>query len=100
MAPPRSIKEIAARQLLQYGIPLALTGAVGILGGQLDRIVVTSNFSPADYAVYAIGAAQVPLLYLVRQPVKNVRVRALSARFEAGTTCPEPRLSGRNRCGS
>ena len=83
MAPPRSVKEIAARRLLQYGIPLALTGAVGILGGQLDRIVVTSNFSAADYSVYAIGAAQVPLLYLVRQPVNNVLVRALSARFEA-----------------
>ena len=83
MTPPRSIKEIGAKQLLQYGIPLALTGAVGILGGQLDRIVVTSNFSAADYAVYVIGAAQVPLLYLVRQPVNNVLVRALSARFDA-----------------
>jgi len=83
MSPPRSIKEIGAKPLLQYGMPLALTGAVGILGGQLDRIVVTSNFSAADYAVYVIGAAQVPLLYLVRQPVNNVLVRALSARFEA-----------------
>ena len=84
ITPPRSVKEIAVTPLLRYGIPLALTGAVGILGGQLDRIVVTSKFSAADYAVYAIGAAQVPLLYLVRQPVNNVLVRALSARFDAG----------------
>lgn len=92
MSPPRALNEIAARRLLQYGIPLALTGAVGILGGQLDRIVVTSNFSAADYSVYAIGAAQVPLLYLVRQPVNNVLVRALSARFEADDLSGAARL--------
>jgi O-antigen/teichoic acid export membrane protein len=89
---PRSIKDVAAKRLLGYGIPLALTGAVGILGGQLDRVVVTSNFSPADYSVYAIGAAQVPLLYLVRQPVNNVLIRALSARFEADDLSGAARL--------
>jgi O-antigen/teichoic acid export membrane protein len=92
MALPQSIKDVAAKRLLGYGIPLALTGAVGILGGQLDRIVVTSNFSPADYSVYAIGAAQVPLLYLVRQPVNNVLIRALSARFEADDLSGAARL--------
>ena len=81
---PRSVRELRWRRLLLYGIPLALTGVVSMLGFQLDRLVVARNFSPERFAVYAVGAIEVPLAILVRQSINSVLVPAMSERHGAG----------------
>lgn len=81
--PPR-LTEVRSRRLLGYGLPLALTAVVSMLGFQLDRFVVSANFNAADFAVYAVGAVEVPLATLVRQSVNSVLVPAMSERHAAG----------------
>ena len=84
LEPPRPLASIRWRRLLGYGFPLALTAVVGMLGFQLDRFVVSANFAPAVFAVYAVGAIEVPIATLIRQSVNSVLVPAMSERHAAG----------------
>jgi O-antigen/teichoic acid export membrane protein len=72
------------REILVYGLPLALTGVAGTLGFQLDRIVVGSQFSPATFAIYALGAVEIPIGLLIGQAVTNVLVPILTLRWRDG----------------
>jgi len=69
---------IAWRPLLAYGLPLALTQLAGRLAFQIDRLVVSARYTPAQFAVYAIGAVDIPIAVVVQQAVNSVLVPALS----------------------
>jgi O-antigen/teichoic acid export membrane protein len=72
------------RALLRYGLPLALTGLAGKFAFQFDRLVVSRNFSAATYAVYVVGAVELPLTVIVQQSVNSVLVPALTRHYRAG----------------
>jgi O-antigen/teichoic acid export membrane protein len=72
------------RRLLAYGLPLALTGLAGRLAWQFDRIVVSRQFSAALFAVYSVGAVELPLTSIVQQSVNAVMVPALTRHYAAG----------------
>jgi O-antigen/teichoic acid export membrane protein len=72
------------RKFLAYGIPLALTGLAGILGFQFDRVVVSARFTPADYAIYAVGAVELPVTLIVQQSINSVLLPALAVRYRDG----------------
>jgi O-antigen/teichoic acid export membrane protein len=70
--------------LLGYGVPLALTGLAGRLAWQFDRLVVSRRFSAAEFAVYAIGAVELPITAIIQQSVNAVLVPALARLYAAG----------------
>ena len=72
------------RMLLAYGLPLALTGLAGRLAWQFDRVVVSRQFSAALFAVYSIGAVELPLTTVVQQSVNAVLVPALTRHYAVG----------------
>ncbi len=72
------------RRMLSYGLPLAATGLAGTLGYQFDRIVVGASFSPQEFAVYALGAVEVPLGLLIAAAVSNVLVPRLTILWRDG----------------
>lgn len=76
--------DAGARALLRYGVPLALTGVVGQLAFQFDRLVVSHEFSAALFAVYVVGAVELPLAAVVQQSVSSVLVPALARAYAAG----------------
>ena len=71
-------------ELFTYGGPLALTGLAGMMGYQFDRVVVGSSFQPRQFAVYALGAIEVPAGILLAAAVSNVLVPELATRWRAG----------------
>jgi O-antigen/teichoic acid export membrane protein len=72
------------RGLMGYGIPLALTHLATKVAFQFDRVVVSAMFTPALFAVYAIGAVEIPLAVLVQQAINSVLVPGLAARHRDG----------------
>lgn len=57
---------------LGYAIPLWMTSIVGVVGGMLDRAIVAGAFTPADFAVYSVGAFAVPLDVIFQASVADV----------------------------
>jgi O-antigen/teichoic acid export membrane protein len=80
-------RAIAWRPLLAYGLPLALTQLAGRLGFQIDRLVVSARYTPAEFAIYAVGAVDIPIAVVVQQAVNSVLVPAL-ARLHAEGDVP------------
>ena len=70
--------------LLRYGFPLALTGLAGMFAFQFDRLVVSRNFTSTLYAVYAVGAVELPLSVIVQQAVNAVLAPAMTRHYAAG----------------
>jgi O-antigen/teichoic acid export membrane protein len=69
---------------LWYSVPLAASACVGMIGGLLDKIIVTLSFSPVDYAIYSVGALEVPLNTIFQASVANVLRASLSALIDQG----------------
>lgn len=56
----------------RYAVPFAASTHVGTLSRFLDRYVIGALFSPAVFAVYAIGAREVPVVPLVISSINIV----------------------------
>lgn len=50
------------KEQLRFAIPVGLAGLAGTVGTTLDHVVVSSRFSPEIYAVYAVGAFELPVV--------------------------------------
>ena len=72
------------KRMLGYGLPLAATGLAATLGYQFDRIIVGVTFSPREFAVYALGAVEIPLGLLIAVAVGNVLVPRLTTLWRDG----------------
>lgn len=44
------------KEIFQYALPLGLASIIGMLSVQLDKLVVSGFFTPAEYAIFSIGA--------------------------------------------
>lgn len=55
-----------------YSFPIGLTSVVGLVGGYLDRAIVAASFTPAHYAIYSVGALEIPLDAIFQSSVANV----------------------------
>lgn len=60
------------REQLRYAVPFAASMHVGTLGRFLDRYIIGAVYMPALFAVYAVGAKEVPVVPLVLSSVTIV----------------------------
>jgi O-antigen/teichoic acid export membrane protein len=70
--------------ILGFGLPIAFGGLMARVGYQFDRVVVGANFPPEQFAIYALGAVELPLSLLLQQAVSNVLAPALTTRYREG----------------
>jgi O-antigen/teichoic acid export membrane protein len=89
---PRRLRLARWRALLGYGVPLALTGLAAKLGYQFDRVVVTTHFDASHYAIYALGAVEIPVAIVLQQAVNSVLVPEMASRYAAGDRAGMVRL--------
>jgi O-antigen/teichoic acid export membrane protein len=71
------------RSMLRYGLPMTVVSLAGTIAYQFDRIVVGTSFPPHDFAIYALGAVEIPIVLLVGQAVTNVLIPALAKLWQA-----------------
>ena len=62
----------AFREQLSYALPLGLAGTVLLLLTQTDKFVITHYVGREMFAIYAIGAFQVPFVDIIRSSISNV----------------------------
>jgi len=72
------------REQLEYAVPLGMMSLVGLLGGYLDRGIVATRFSPSDYAIYSVGALEIPLDAIFQASVATVLRASMPGLIRAG----------------
>lgn len=77
-----SLKNISSQ--LKYSFPLGLAAVIGQISYQVDRIIISVKFTPAVYAIYAVGAFEMPVVALIGNAVNSVLVPEISAAYKEG----------------
>ncbi len=57
---------------ISYGVPLGMAGMVGIVARNLDKVIVSSMCTPDEFAIYANGAIEVPLIGILTGSITAV----------------------------
>ena len=60
----RRIPPIMKAQLF-YALPILISSLTGMISRQIDKYLVTFFYSPDQFAVYAIGAKEIPLIAVI-----------------------------------
>lgn len=71
-------------QQLQYSLPIAFVSLSGLIGNTFNRGIVAASFTPAQYAIYAVGALEIPLDVIFQASVANVLRASLPALVRDG----------------
>jgi len=77
-------KRVTLKQVINYCLPISLQLLVGKMSGMLDRYIISSNFTPAQYAVYSRGATQLPIIEILPYSMSNVLFPKYSSYQESG----------------
>lgn len=72
------------RELAAFSIPLGLAGMFGSLSVQLDKIIVSVMCMPDEFAVYTVGAFQIPLIGVVTGSITAVALTEMRKQVEDG----------------
>jgi O-antigen/teichoic acid export membrane protein len=63
---------------MNYVLPLGFTSLMIVVQLELHNYFVTSHFTTAQFAIYAVGTAQVPLIGIVRDSINSVMQARMS----------------------
>ena len=72
------------KEQLAYALPLGAYGIIWVIRKDLDNYFVSYMYSPAEYAIYAIGWLEVPLISLFLESMLSVMVVRISALHQEG----------------
>ena len=84
--------KLFVREQLGYSLPLAATGWVSIVAGMLDRAIIAMFFSTVDYAIYSVGALEIPLDVIFQASVADVMRATLPRLIREGNQAEIRRL--------
>lgn len=56
----------------RYAVPLGVASIASMLQNDLHMYFVANRYSPAEFAIYAVGCSQLPLTGLIRDSVNSV----------------------------
>lgn len=65
-----------------YALPLGISSMIGMLSVQLDKLVISSYFDPAAFAVFSIGATELPFVSIFTNSVNSVLLPAMSSQAD------------------
>ena len=66
------------REQLDYAVPVGFANILGLLTTQIDKVVISSYFTPDVFAVFSIGATEIPLISVLIVSVNNILLPSLT----------------------
>jgi len=72
------------KEQLAYALPLGVYGIIWVVRKDLDNYFVSYMYTPSEYAIYAIGWLEVPLISLFLDSMLSVMVVRISALHQEG----------------
>lgn len=83
------------REHMAYAIPFGLTGVLWIAQTDIHNYFVGHGFSPSEYAIYAYGCFEIPLIAMLSDSVSSVLLPRMNALQLAGDRDEMIRLMAR-----
>jgi len=83
------------REQMKYAIPFGLTGILWIAQTDIHNYFVLHKFSAAEFAIYAYGCFEVPLIAMLSESVTSVLIPRMNALQLAGDRDEMIRLTAR-----
>lgn len=65
-------------EMAKYSVPLGLASMLGTMTLQLSSVIVSSMCDPADFAVYSVGAFELPLIGIITGSITTVILADMS----------------------
>lgn len=82
-----------ANEILIYSIPLIIAHIAGSLSRQVDKYIVANNFPAELYAIYTIGAKELPVVPLITSSFTAVIFPEISKLYNSGKNCEIVKLA-------
>ena len=67
---------------LKYSVPLGISGIITILSRELDKLIISFYFIPQIFAVYAVGARELPFVAIIPYAVSSTLFPKFVALYE------------------
>jgi O-antigen/teichoic acid export membrane protein len=64
-------RELVKAQLA-FSLPIGISSIIMVISSQLDKLIISSYFSPEQFAVFSIGAAELPFIWIISNSVNAV----------------------------
>ncbi|MEO7658510.1 MAG: oligosaccharide flippase family protein [Pyrinomonadaceae bacterium] len=80
---------------MKYAVPFGLTGILWIAQTDLHNYFVMYKFSTEDFAIYAYGCFQVPLIAMLSESISSVLIPRMNALHQTGDRDEMIRLTAR-----
>ena len=68
---------------LKYSLPIGVSGAISEISRIVDKIIVSNYFTPAELAIYARGAMEIPMLNVVINSLGNILMPKFVSSYES-----------------
>lgn len=79
-------KELLSTQL-KFSLPIGVAAIVGVISAQVDKLVISSYFTPDLFAVFSIGATELPFMGIIVNSVNAVILPEMSKRNDISSIC-------------
>jgi O-antigen/teichoic acid export membrane protein len=67
------------RSQFRYSLPLGLSSIIGMLSMQLDKFVISGFFTPEQFAVFSVGAMELPFITIFSNSINSVLLPGISS---------------------
>lgn len=84
------------REQMMYAVPFGLTGVLWIAQTDIHNYFVGHQFSPSEYAIYAYGCFELPLIAMLSESVTSVLIPRMNELQLAGDRDEMIRLMARS----
>jgi O-antigen/teichoic acid export membrane protein len=67
---------------VKFSLPIGIAAIVGVISSQIDKLVISSNFSPELFAIFSVGATELPFIGIITNSVNAIILPEMSRRTD------------------
>lgn len=71
-------------KIVKFSVPMGMASMCGAITMQMDKVIVSTMTTPENFAVYAIGAVEIPLIGIITGSVSAVLIADMKKCVENG----------------
>jgi len=62
----------------RFAFPIGIAAIIGVISSQVDKLIISSHYSPELFAIFAVGATELPFIGIITNSVNAVILPEMS----------------------